>query len=361
MWQNAHDLTRRADGMPIRLATKSIRVRSIIKTVLTLDGFRGAMAYSLAEANWLVDHGVDDVLVAYPSVDRDAYQDLIADEARREAITVMIDSADILDAIDSFCGTDRPSIRVCIDVDSSYRVGPAHLGVRRSPIHTARQARNLAAIVAGRPGFDLVGLMFYDAQIAGLPDSSPAVRFMKKRSAAELTRRRRKVIKAVSQHADLSIINGGGTGSLHVTGKDANLTELAAGSGLFIPTLFDDYDAIASRPSAYFALSVVRRPTPKIATCFAGGYIASGPAGDSRVPTPVWPEGLEYVGTEGAGEVQSPLKGKAAASLRVGDRVLFRHAKAGEMCERFNQVALVGDDGATTLVPTYRGEGKNFG
>lgn len=361
MWKNAQDLVRRANGVPIRLATKSVRVLPIIKTVLTLDGFQGAMSYSLDEANWLVDNGIDDVLVAYPNLNSQAYQDLLADENRLAAITVMVDSVETLDVIDALCGRNHAPIRVCIDVDSSFKVGPAHLGVRRSPIHTARQAKTLAATIAGRAGFNLVGLMFYDAQIAGVPDSSAAVRLMKKGSSAELLRRRRRVIKAVSQYADLTLINGGGTGSLEVTGQDSHLTELAAGSGLFVPTLFDNYDAFEARPSAYFALTVVRKPTPKMATCFGGGYIASGPAGDTRVPKPVWPENLEYVGTEGAGEVQTPLKGEGAASLRVGDRVLFRHAKAGEMCERFNNVAMVDTDGSVTIVPTYRGEGKNFG
>ncbi|TXJ06023.1 MAG: amino acid deaminase/aldolase [Aeromicrobium sp.] len=361
MWRNAQDLVRRANGVPIRVATKSIRVLSIIKTVLTLDGFQGAMSYSLAEANWLVDNGVDDVLVAYPSVDAEAYRELFKDEKRLNSITVMVDSIEALEVIDSLCGSGHAPIRICIDVDSSFKVGPAHLGVRRSPIHSPRQAKNLAAAIGERPGFKLVGLMFYDAQIAGVPDTSPAVRVMKNRSSAELMRRRRRVIRAVSQHADLTLINGGGTGSLETTGKDKNLTELAAGSGLFTPTLFDEYDAFEPNPSSFFALSVVRKPAPNIVTCFAGGYIASGPAGQNRVPTPVWPEGLEYLGTEGAGEVQSPLKGKAAESLAIGDRVLFRHAKAGEMCERFNQVALVSPEGSVTIVPTYRGEGKNFG
>ncbi|MET1062433.1 MAG: amino acid deaminase/aldolase [Aeromicrobium sp.] len=358
---NADDLVRRAGGVPIRVASKSVRVRSIVERTLARDGFAGVMSYSLAESNWLVDQGIDDVLLAYPTTSRQALRALVADERRRAAITVMVDSVESLDHIDSLLGTAHPAIRVCIDVDSSLRLGPVHLGVRRSPVHSARQARRLAAAIEVRPGFDLVGVMFYDAQIAGLPDTSPAVRMVKKRSAAELLHRRARVIAAVGQHADLEIVNAGGTGSLEVTGADPAITELAAGSGLFSPVLFDGYDAFESRPAAYFVLSVVRKPAKDIATLFAGGYIASGPTDKNRQPLPTWPPGLSPIGTEGAGEVQSPVKGRAARELTIGDRVVMRYAKAGEMCERFDEVAIVAADGTTEIVPTYRGEGMNFG
>ena len=292
---------------------------------------------------------------------REALRELVADDRRRAAITVMVDSVESLDHIDALIGRDHPAVRVCIDVDASLKLGPIHLGVRRSPVHTARQARRLASAIEQRRGFDLVGVMFYDAQIAGLPDTSAAVRLVKKRSAAELLERRGAVVRAVGEHARLEIVNAGGTGSLEVTGQDPAITELTAGSGLFSPVLFDGYDAFESRPAAYFVLSVVRRPAKDVATLFAGGYIASGPTNKNRQPLPTWPAGLTAIGTEGAGEVQSPVKGRAARTLSIGDRVVMRYAKAGEMCERFDAVAIVDGTGAVETVPTYRGEGKNFG
>jgi D-serine deaminase-like pyridoxal phosphate-dependent protein len=66
------------------------------------------------------------------------------------------------------------------------------------------------------------------------------------------------------------------------------------------------------------------------------------------------------IGAEGAGEVQTPLVGPAAGALRVGDRVWFRHAKAGELCEHVNELYLVDGDAVVDTVPTYRGEGKAF-
>ena len=365
LWANADDLARRAAGVPVRVATKSVRVREIVERTLGRDGFAGVMSYSLPESLWLVEHGIDDVLLAYPTVDPDALRALASDDAARAAITLMVDSVEHLDVVDAALGPGHPSIRLCLDVDASLRIGPpglaAHLGVRRSPVHTARQARTVGRAIEARAGFELVGLMFYDAQIAGLPDTSPAVRLVKKASNAELHRRRRAVVDAVRQHADLTLVNAGGTGSLETTGADPVVTELTAGSGLFCPTLFDGYDAFEARAAAFFALSVTRRPSRSVATLHAGGYVASGPASDTRLPTPVWPTGLDLLGTEGAGEVQTPVTGRNARHLSVGDRVLLRYAKAGEMCERFDIVALVREDGTVEQLPTYRGERKAFG
>ncbi|MET8777464.1 amino acid deaminase/aldolase [Nocardia sp. NPDC004654] len=360
---NAADLVRRANGVPIRVASKSVRCRAVLEAVLggeltAADGFAGIMSYSLREALWLVGLGARDILLGYPTVDRAALAELAADATSLGAITLMIDDVEQLELIRLAVG-NRVRPRVCLDVDASLRIGPLHLGVRRSPVRTPEQAAALARAALDR-GFDVVGVMTYEAQIAGLPDSNAAVRLVKRASAAEIAKRRTRVLDAVRSVAGkLEIVNSGGTGSIEVSIADPDVTEVTAGSGLYVPTLFDHYRAFTPRPALFFATPVLRKPTPSIATVFAGGYIASGPTGASRVPKPVWPSGLRLIGTEGAGEVQTPLT--AAAELRIGDRVWFRHAKAGELCERFDRVHLVEADGSRSTVPTYRGEGKNFG
>ncbi len=355
---NAADLTRRAAGLPIRVASKSVRCRALLERVLSQPGFHGAMAYAAAEASWLLTSGVDDVFVAYPSVDRAALAAVAGDERAAAQVTLTIDS---LDHVELLAGVARPhGMRVAVDVDASLRVGPVHLGVRRSPVRSPAEVLRVVR-AASAAGLSVVGLMFYDAQIAGLPDSSRAVRLVKRRSAQSLLERRAAVVSAVRQVADLEFVNGGGTGSLHVTGRDPVVTELAAGSGLFGPTLFDGYDDFSPQPAAAFALPVVRRPARGFATAFGGGYIASGPPGWSRVPRPFGREGVRLVRAEGAGEVQTPVHGKGTRDLRLGDRVWFRYAKAGEMCERFDELHLVRGAQLVETIPTYRGEGRNFG
>jgi D-serine deaminase-like pyridoxal phosphate-dependent protein len=368
--QNAADLVRRASGTPVRVASKSVRCRYVLDLALSTPGFEGVMGYSVREAIWLVRSGgppgsggvaggggARDVLLGYPSADRGALTELASDPALVDAITLMVDGTAQLDLIRSV--TDAP-FRVCLDVDASLRIGRLHLGVRRSPLRTPDDAATMANAALAK-GFRVVGVMFYEAQIAGLPDSSPAVRLVKRRSATELAHRRGAVVSAVENVAGkLEIVNSGGTGSVEVSSADPCVTEVTAGSGLYVPTLFDNYRAFAPRPALFFALPVVRRPAPGIATLFGGGYIASGPAGKTRVPSPAT-RGLKLIGTEGAGEVQTPVRGAATDALQVGDRVWFRHAKAGELCERFDTVHVV--EGATLVesVPTYRGEAKTFG
>jgi D-serine deaminase-like pyridoxal phosphate-dependent protein len=361
---NAADLVRRAGGTPVRVASKSVRCRGVLELALTTPGFAGVMAYSLREAIWLARHGMSDVLMGYPTADRAALAELAADAGLRAAITLMVDGPEQL-ALARSVAPDAPDapdapLRVCLDVDASLRIGRLHLGVRRSPLRTPDDAAE-AARVAVAQGFAVVGVMFYEAQIAGLPDSSPAVRLVKRRSAVELARRRGAVVAAVEAvSGTLQIVNSGGTGSVEISSADPCVTEVTAGSGLYAPTLFDGYRAFRARPALYFALPVVRRPARGIVTAFGGGYIASGPAGRSRVPSPVTP-GLTLIGTEGAGEVQTPLRGPAADGLRLGDRVWFRHAKAGELLERFDAVQLVDGGAVTAALPTYRGEGQTFG
>ncbi len=375
---NAHDMLRRAAGRPIRLASKSIRCRALLERTLASDpGFRGTLAFTLPEALWLADRGLRDLVVAYPTADRAALRALAA-RADDAGIAVMVDDVAQLDLIDAAiraarggaaAGGDAPPIRVCVDVDASWRPlgGRVHVGVRRSPLHAPEQVAALAREIVARPGLRLAGLMAYEAQIAGLGDRPPgrpllglALRAVQRASARELAERRAAIVAAAEAVAPLEFVNGGGTGSIESTAAEPAVTEIAAGSGLYGPTLFDAYSRFSPLPAALFALPVVRRPGRGVVTALGGGYLASGSGDRARLPRPVLPAGLKLDGREGAGEVQTPLRGAAADRLRIGDRVWLRHAKAGELCERFAALHLVEGDRVVETVPTYRGEGQCF-
>nr|WP_089337921.1 alanine racemase [Blastococcus mobilis] len=317
------------------------------------------------------DPASTDVVVGYPTVDRTALRRLAADEQAAARVTLMVDSPAQLDLIDAVVpAVHRPRLRICLDVDASLRAagGRVHVGVRRSPVHSPTEAAALAREVARRPGFLVVGVMVYEAQIAGVQDA-PAhrpvrglvVRRMQGIAGRELAGRRAAVVAAVSEVADLEFVNGGGTGSVERTAAEAAVTEVAAGSGLYNPALFDGYRAFTGRPATFFAAPVVRIPAPDTVAVAGGGWIASGSPGADRLPLPTYPAGLRWLPAEGVGEVQTPLRGPAAEHLGIGDRVWFRHAKAGEVCEHVNELHTLADDELIGRLPTYRGEGRTFG
>ncbi|MDX3235826.1 amino acid deaminase/aldolase [Streptomyces sp. ME03-5709C] len=367
---NADDLVRRAGGKPVRVASKSVRCRALLERVLERNGFAGIMSFTLAESLWLARSGFGDVLLAYPSADRGGYAELAADPKLAGAVTVMVDDVAQLDLIDSARAGGSETVRVCLELDTSLRMlgGRIRIGALRSPLHQPEQMAALARAVSRRPGFRLVGIMAYEGHVAGVGDAvagrplrSRAVRLMQTAARRELAARRAEVVRAVREVAPgLEFVNGGGTGSVQGTAAEEAVTEIAAGSGLYVPRLFDNYTSFRGRPAALFALPVVRRPGVGVVTVLGGGYPASGAAGRDRLPVPHLPEGLRYDSQEGPGEVQTPLLGTAADDLLIGDKVWFRHAKAGELCERFDTLHLVEGDRVVRSVPTYRGEGRTF-
>jgi D-serine deaminase-like pyridoxal phosphate-dependent protein len=368
---NADAMLVRAAGKPIRVASKSIRCRALLERILAREGYSGTMTFTLPETLWLAELGFDELLLAYPTTDAGALEELALRSAANPgtAPIVTVDSVAHLDLIESVLGAGAAPVRVCIELDASWWAagGRLKIGAKRSPVHSPEQALELAREVARREKIELAALMAYEGQISGVGDRPPgqrlrgaAIRLMQKRSAAELAERRAAAVAAVREVAELEIVNGGGTGSLELTAAEEAVSEVTAGSGFYAPAQFDHYSRFTLTPAAGFALPIVRRPGPGVATALGGGYLASGAGNAGRLPAPWLPPGLRLDAEEGAGEVQTPLLGAAADGLAIGDRVYMRHAKAGELCERFDALHLIGGGEIVDVVPTYRGDGRTF-
>ena len=203
--------------------------------------------------------------------------------------------------------------------------------------------------------------MGYEAQIAGVGDKTGnaaknlAIAALKKKSVKELAQRRAAIVAEIkAQGHPLRFVNGGGTGSAETPIKEACVTELAVGSGFYSPGLFDDYNRFLHLPAAAYAIEITRNPIPGIYTCYGGGYTASGSIEKNKQPKPYLPLGSRLIDTEGAGEVQTPIEYKGPEKLKLGDPVFMRHAKAGELCERFNSLLLVKEGKIVNEVKTSR-------
>lgn len=366
---NLERTRRRAGGLPVRVASKSIRCREVLRQILEEDGFEGVMCFTGHEAVHLADDGFDDLLVAYPVWDDDelaAVCERVDDGSR---ITLMVDSAEHVDRISEIAVERSVEVPLCLDLDVSTEHLGIHFGVQRSGIRSPSAALELARTIANAPAVTVAGVMGYEGQLAGLPDDDPSnnavedavVRGLKRRSEPIVHERRRETVAALEREGfDLTFVNGGGTGSLESTRRDRSVTEVTAGSAFFAPALFDHYRSFASEPAAGYAIEVVRRPEPGIYTCRGGGFVASGPAGVDKAPTPHLPEGASLLDSEGAGEVQTPVAYDGPRSLSLGDLVFLRHAKAGELCREFEHLHVIEDGALVDRYPTYRGDGRWF-
>lgn len=362
----------RRTGKTMRIATKSIRCVELIRYIVKRGGIavRGLMAYCPEEARHLVENGFSDVLIAYPTA-QPADARTIAELNRHDVrVSIAVDSTEHLEMLDAAGRNAGTVIPIIIDVDVSLRPwsGRLHVGVRRSCLHEASEVANFIESAAQFRHLSFAGLLGYEAHIAGVGDDAPlgpvggsAKRAMKRMAGETVMSLRRAILHELERRGvPVPLFNGGGTGSVAFSVADPSLTEVTAGSGFLDSHLFDHYDGLSFVPAAFFALQVTRRPSKEFVTCHSGGFIASGPAGNDRLPIPYLPAGLSLLGLEGAGEVQTPLAVPAGVDLPLGHPVIFRHAKAGELAAHFPEYSFVRKDHVESRAKTYRGEGKWF-
>jgi D-serine deaminase-like pyridoxal phosphate-dependent protein len=364
----------RAAGKTIRLGSKSIRCVDLMRRILETDTavYRGLLTFTVEETAWLAGQGFDDMIVAYPSV-QPSDMALMVEMARAgKQVWLMVDTVEHLRTVSAAGQAAGVVLHACLEVDMSYHplnLASVHLGLRRSPVRTPAQAQELLRAAQAFPAVRLDALMGYEGHIAGMSDAVPGaalknalLRRIKTSSVRELTSRRDRVIETLrAAGPEFRIINGGGSGSILSTGQDPLVTEITVGSGFYASGLFHHYKEVHFEPSAFFAIQIVRFPAPGMVTCLGGGYVASGGVGPQKLPLPMYPAGLKYLAREGAGEVQTPfILPDGCPALALGDPIFLQHAKAGELCERFNHLWLVEGGRLSGQVKTYRGEGKAF-
>jgi D-serine deaminase-like pyridoxal phosphate-dependent protein len=367
--QNIDQVVARAGSKHVRLASKSLRSVAILRRILTSNPiFQGIMCYSPMEAVYLASQGFDDLLIGYPIWNAHDITAVTRAVAEGTHITLMVDSPEHVEQIERVTSRQGVRLPLCLEIDMSMDLPGLHFGVWRSPIRKLEEARPVIECIKASSHVWLDGLMGYEAQIAGVGDNFPGqlaknamVQELKRRSIREIAEWRSAFVDFVRTY-DLSprFVNGGGTGSLSTTNAESVITEITVGSGFYAPALFDNYRNFHYQPAAGFAIEIVRHPCPSIYTCLGGGYIASGSVGLEKLPQPYLPYGAKLISLEGAGEVQTPIKYEGDIPLKLGDPVFMRHSKAGELCERFEQLLLIADGSIVDEVTTYRGDGQCF-
>ncbi|MCO5249246.1 MAG: amino acid deaminase/aldolase [Chitinophagales bacterium] len=367
--ENINAIKQRVGNKKIRVASKSIRSRYILEYIAKSSRiFQGLMTFSGKEALALIDKGWNDLLMGYPIVNPNYIEGFCKATQSGKSAVLMVDSLEHFQLVEEQAKKHKVVQPVCIDLDVSSDYLGLHFGVYRSPINTVQKFKELVDQAQMFEHVKIIGLMGYEAQIAGVGDASPyngvknrAIRLLKKLSIPEIQKRRTACVEyLIGKGLHPTLVNGGGTGSIDSTKKEELVTEITVGSGFYSPGLFDYYDNFKFQPAAGYAIEIVRKPEKNIYTAHGGGYVASGSISLDKQPKPYLPEGLSLTENEGTGEVQTPVVYKGNKELHIGDPVFMRHSKAGELCERFDQLLLVKDGKILSHTPTYRGEGWCF-
>jgi D-serine deaminase-like pyridoxal phosphate-dependent protein len=367
--ENIRAILGRAGSKNVRIASKSVRSVAALRRILAASPvFRGLMCFTAREAAWLVGQGFDDLLMGYPAWHHDDLAAVARATADGAHITLMVDSVAHVEQAESVAREHNVRLPLCLEVDMTLAVPGLHFGVWRSPLQTADLARPVLECIARSGHVYLDGIMGYEAQVAGVGDNysgqlakNTLVRRLKGRSVRLDAERRAAVVAlAESLCGPLRFVNGGGTGSMATTRQESAVTEITVGSGFYSPALFDNYRDFRFQPAAGYAIEIVRIPAPDVFTCLGGGYSASGGAGKDRLPSVYLPAGARLDPLEGAGEVQTPIHYRGPEQLALGDPILMRHAKAGELCERFTHLACIQNGAIVDDVTTYRGDGQCF-
>ncbi|MEK6624391.1 MAG: alanine racemase [Bdellovibrionota bacterium] len=380
---NVHALAKicRDAGKTWRPATKSLRVPALLTRLQKIAGEiqKGWMCFSIFEAGYLRTQGFDDFLMAYPLSTEAEFEEAFKLLEQGCNFHLMIDSPAHVEALSAFlskkCANDKRILhfQVCIDVDMSWRpLGLLHLGVCRSPIRSLVQFKEVFSEAQKSDFVLLTGVMGYEAQIAGLPDKNrfnrwqnpvkSLIRFFSKKYVLKWRAEIAKFLEIYK--ARIRFFNGGGTGCFEFAAHDPSLSEITAGSGPLQSQLFDYYDETTAqkvlRPALFFALPICRIPDHNKVTLKSGGFIASGEVAPDRYPSLYRPKDGKLIGSEGMGEVQTPIKVADSSGYKLGDPFFFRPAKAGEIAEHFNHYVLFRDEKVEEIVPTYRGLGLNL-
>lgn len=365
--RNITFVNEQALGKNIRIATKSVRSTSLLRYIADrLTQHSGYMTFDLKETLNLLQEGFDDLLLGYPQFETETVEEIIPFIKEGRTVTFMVDCIEQWRWLEDIGRSHDVVFDICIDINLSKDFKFIYFGTKRSSLRTVDDVGRLLENSRSFTHTQVTGVMGYEAQIAGVADvpaatwQAPLIKRLKKMSLKNVRNFRSSVVNLVRNHSTtLRFVNGGGSGSIDFTATQDEVTEITIGSAFYFPALFSRYNNLPLDDAVSFALRVTRMPEKGVIVCHGGGYIASGATGIDKNPVPIWPKNLSFIKNEGAGEVQTPLRDKEE-TIQIGDTVYFRHAKAGEVCERFNELHARRGSTYKGAIATYRGDGECY-
>lgn len=301
--------------MAAALAGQAVRLRPHAKThkspEIALEqmalGAVGVCCQKVGEAEALVAGGVLDVLVSNQVVGAGKIARLVALAAEAN-LAVCVDDSRNVAALSTAAAAAGVSLGVLVEIE---------VGMGRCGVAPGAPALALARQVADSPGLELQGLQAYHGNAQHI--CSVAERRGAIRQAADLAAETAALLAGAGLACPT--ISGGGTGSLPFDLEAGVLSELQAGSYIFLDADYARNETPEGAPgfehSLFVLATVMSRPQPERAVTDAGLKALAFDSG----PPPVWQRpGLHY---SGPSDEHGTLEVSEGASLDYGEKLLL--------------------------------------
>lgn len=294
----------REHGIALRPHAKTHKSVTVAKAQIAA-GASGICCAKVGEAEALAAGGVDGILITSPVVARQALARLAALNLTSPGLIVVVDHAESAAALSGAALAAGKAIDVLVDVDP---------GMGRSGVQPGAAALALAAAIAPLPGLRLRGVQCYDGDVQHVPTFNDR----RARSLAAMTvlGHTRDAFRSAGYATD--VLSGGGTGTFDIDPPAGALTELQAGSYVFMDRQYNEIAPGGHRPPFETALFV---QTTVISANRIGRVTTD--AGLKAFATDDGPPVIRTLGIRGAyvfvGDEQGSVRFDGAPQLALGD------------------------------------------
>jgi D-serine deaminase-like pyridoxal phosphate-dependent protein len=219
--QNIAEMARRMETLPAALRPHAKIHKSPTLGRMQLEaGAIGLTTATVWEASAMIDAGLSDVLVANQVIGQTKAAEL-ARIAAVGRVIVAVESEHNAEELSEAASRVRSEIVTLVEID---------VGLHRAGVRSAKAAVDLARRIEGLAGLTLEGLLGYEGHCMLEPDR--AVR-IEKAKAANLV-----LIEAADEFdrhgLPTKIVAAGGLGTWDITGANPRITEIHAGSYIFM-------------------------------------------------------------------------------------------------------------------------------
>lgn len=215
-------------GMALRPHAKTHKSADIAKLQLAA-GAVGVCCAKLGEAEALAEGGVQDILITSPVVTPQAIARLIALNGKINHLRVVADNPDNVDALAAASKVAGKALDVVVDIDP---------GIRRTGVPSAEAALALTQRIAAAEMLRFAGVQYYcgaQQHIESYADRRAAI--------VDRTEYLRGVVEMLANAGyPPEVVTGGGTGTHRIDAELGVLTELQAGSYVFMDKQYNDCD-----------------------------------------------------------------------------------------------------------------------